>query len=200
MNAADGIQALERRAMRSGNARLILIAAAVFLTLGVTWCGGRSHGIAQERGRTVDSVRRVLRDSSIVIEKRLAARAPVLAAADTHATVARRAYAAAADTFRAHVTVIDSNTVRIDGGPPVHEIPVSLALPPIQACAPAIAADTVLHAVVVAQLADMTEDRDTWRARALLDEANTPHPSRIGFKSGVATGAIVVALLVHLLR
>jgi hypothetical protein len=73
-------------------------------------------------------------------------------------------------------------------------------IPALYACSQAIQADTIAYRAEAVALTDMTTDRDLWKARAELDETNMPKPSRFGFKSGVAAGAALVALIVHFVR
>lgn len=193
MSAADRIQALEQRAMRMQDAKLWLLLLTVFVAFGITFCAGDSHGRAAQRAATADSVRHVLADSSKAIEKRLAARAPMIDQAQARVDTARVRYRASA----AKVQVANDTTLLIDAVP-VPTLPAVAER--IQSADSLVTTLTIKDSVGVAQLQDMTADRNTWRDRALLDEANASKPSRFGFKSGVAVGITVVVTIVHFLR
>jgi hypothetical protein len=196
MTAAQGLRKLEQRALAMKASRTTVAIALVAAALVVAYCSGRTSGIRSAQKTAADSARRVLAESSAVIEKRIAARTVVIHQVDTIAVRARQAHAAAA----AHVAIIDDSTVRVDSGPPVHEIPATIAIPEIRTCAAAITADTIDARAVVAQLADVTKDRDAWKQRALTDEANAPKAPRFGIKTGVAIGAALVVAVLHLVR
>jgi hypothetical protein len=169
------------------------IAAAIYFT-------AKAQGAAAERARITDSVRTILADSSRAIEARLAARAPIIQQTLQAATVAHVAHAAAATAFAKHVVVLTDSTVSVDSGPPVKEVPASLVVPEIRTCDHAVAADTIAYRAVVAQLADVTADRDTWKKRAELDEANTPKIPRFGLGTGLIGGFIAgVGLVVSII-
>lgn len=158
-----------------------------------SYCAGDAHGATQVRTATADSVRRALADSSHAIEARLQARAPVLATVERHTDTVRVRYRA--DSAR--VVVVSDTTVRVD----------SLVVPVLPAIAERIrASDSLvtalsrLDSVHVAQLVDVTADRDAWKARAGLDESVQPHPPRLGFRSGLVAGALVVLGVLHFVK
>jgi hypothetical protein len=46
----------------------------------------------------------------------------------------------------------------------------------------------------------MTTDRDLWKDRATLDEANVEKPPRFGLRTGLALGAGAVLALLHVIH
>lgn len=181
----------------------IAVVVVCLAVLSLTYCAGRSQGRDAERSRMTDSLRHVLADSSKAIEGRIKHRADSLVAANRLADSARASAHAAIEEFQRRVKIVSDSgkptvTVSIDGGPPVREIPASIALPPIQTCKPALVADTVASNLAVAQLADMTDDRNTWQARALMDEE--ANRSRFGFKTGAIVGFLTAVVVKVILR
>lgn len=192
MNAVDRIAALQfweraRRWLARGGVFVVGCATVVL----VSFCAGRSSGVSAERGRIADSVRKVLADSSRAIEQRLSDRAPKLVVAGQRVDTARAEYREAAK----RIVPASDTSVSIDGAPPVTVVPAALVIPPLRLCANLDTLTALRDTLVAAQLADMTKDRNTWRDRALLDEAQ--RASRFGFKSGLAAGAVVVAIIVR---
>jgi len=167
----------------------LITAAAVVATLTFTYCAGKSTGRNEERGRMADSVRKVLADSSHRIETRIVHRTDTLTIVKQVATNERAA---------AHRAIQDVQRV-IDSVPHADSLPTALVVPAIQTCAKALVADSIEVTVMAAQIADLTADRDVWKARALMDE-KAQHHSRFGLKTGIAIGATVVALAAKLLR
>ena len=79
--------------------------------------------------------------------------------------------------------------------------PAALAMPAIQSCQQALAADTIAYRAVAANLQDMTEDRDAQRQRAADDERELRVGSkRLGFRSGFAVGLALVAAIHVIVR
>lgn len=193
MTAADRILvagALER--VRATARRWVPIACIATAALTAAYCHGVTTGEVRIRTAMTDSLRHVLADSSKQIEARLAARAPTIVTAIARVDTVRVAYHAAA----AHVAVVSDTVLRVDS------VLVNVPMPVVQViqrCESLVVADSIALHVVAAQLTDMTADRDAWRSRAQLDEANTPHPSRFGFKAGLLTGAGVALLVLHFL-
>lgn len=186
---------LEARAVTFARARGVLIAVVGFVTLvGFAFCAGRSAGASGERSKMADSVRQVLADSSKAMERRMEARAPAIVTASARVDTVRIAYRAAA----ARIVPVSDTTVSIDGGAPVSVVPASLVIPPLRLCAQLDTVTVLKDTLVAAQLVDMTKDRNSWRDRAHLDEAQ--RGSRFGFKSGVVIGAAIVGLIVHAVR
>ena len=164
--------------------------ALVLAVVGVlAYAQGVSAGVAKEQARTV----RVFAESSQVIEARIVARGAVAVKQANEATRQRIIYRDAAE----HVRIVSDTVLRVDS------VLVHVPMPVVREiirCDSTVRADSLAFHVVAAQLDDMTHDRDTWRERALFDEQHQPKPSRVGFKSGVAAGVGVVAILVHFLR
>lgn len=175
-----------------------LTIVAAFVLASATYCGGKSQGRADERGHGADSLKKVYAHRSDSLEAALRDSAKVAKRLAAERDSLLRIHVKATQTFHAHVTVIDSNTVRIDNGPPVHEIPVALALPPIVTCEPVIQIDSAGLKLKDAQIATIAADRDTWKSRALVAEAR--RGSRFGLKSGIALGATAVGFLVYLIK
>jgi hypothetical protein len=194
MIAADGIAAVLRtdRWRQLLTRANLLVVAFVVVAIGGE-CHGHARGVEAARSAMADSVRHVLADSSRVIEARIASRAPsILATAQT--MIATRAKLQAA---RAHVAIVADTVLLVDS------VLVHVPMPVVQIiarCDSMPAADSIAYHVVVAQLEDVTKDRDVWRARAELDEATVPPKHRLGFRSGAVVGAAVVALLVYLIK
>ena len=184
MTAADSLAQLEERALHIRALRWILLVAFVLLALGGTYCAGRSHGIASVRTHTADSVRVIQKDTIRVVETRLLRDTVRVRDTRAKADSARGAFVAADSTLEATADTAAS-------------LPTSLVLPALHTCEQAIAADTVAYVAVVAELADMTEDRNVWKARAQNDEANTPKVPYFGFKSGITAGVLAVLALLH---
>ncbi len=197
MNAADSIQALEQRAATSRAIRIAtLILLAVAAIAAFAYIIGKTKGAADTRQHLADSTRAVQADSSEAKEERIATRAPAIARADSQVVKTRVARQAVAK----RITIVDDSTVRVDSGPPEREVPASLVVPELRTCASADSAAVVDLSLVRAQLTDMTGDRDTWRDRALNDEANAPHIPLLGFKSGLAAGVVIVVAILHFVR
>jgi hypothetical protein len=164
----------------------LIIVATVLLALGL-YFAGRARGEQLEKDRAFARSHQALVDTIKVVETRY-----------VRDTVKVRVTAAKADTARAVYTSVAAKVEAIADTSAT--VPSNLVIPALHACAQAIQADTIAYRAQAAALSDMTIDRDLWKARALLDETDMPKPPRIGFKSGVAAGAAVVALLVHFLR
>jgi hypothetical protein len=154
------------------------------------FCAGQSH----QRDRDAQARHKTLVDSAKHLETRIDTRAPVVQQTQHAATIAQAKHAAAARTFDAHVEILDDSTVRVDSGPPVHELPAALTIPEIRTARAALDTTAIALTVTAAQLTDMTADRDVWRRIA------TEKHSRFGLKTGLAIGASAVALAFHFLK
>jgi hypothetical protein len=164
----------------------LIIAAAVVLALGL-YFAGRARGEQLEKDRAFARSHQALVDTIKVVETRY-----------VRDTVKVRVTAAKADTARAR---FDTAAAKVEAiADTSATVPSNLVLPALHACGQAIQADTIAYRAQAAALTDMTTDRDLWKARAELDETNMPKAARIGFKSGVAAGAAIVALIVHFVR
>jgi hypothetical protein len=200
MTAADRLAQLHiAETLRDAwsKSRWLIVALLVATTL--AYCDGSRHGAAVERLRVVDSVRSVFADSSRIIEQRLEAHAPLVQQAVARVDTIRVAYERAAEHVAEHVAILDDSTVSVDSAPPTHSLPASLVIPELRVCAQLDTTSTAAIRVQAAQIADLTTDRNTWRDRALLDEANTPTPPRFGLRTGIAIGATIAVVLLHLL-
>jgi hypothetical protein len=194
MMAADRLRALHWWEQ----ARQLLTRVNVFVVAGATvvliaYAAGHRQGEAKARTHMADSVRDVLADSSKAIEQRMASRAPVIAKAAANVDSARATY----HTARTKVVIVSDTVLRVDSQYVSVPFPVVQV---IQSGDSLEAAHVFRDSVTAAQLVDVTHDRDTWKARALLDEANTPKLPRFGFTTGVVTGIAIVLAVVHLLR
>ena len=196
MMAADGIEHVLtvdawRRVVSRFNTVVVLLAVAGILG----YCSGHARGEASARSAVADSVRKVLADSSKAIEARIEARAPSLLATAQQALAARAMHADA----RAKVIVVSDTVLRVDSV----EVRVPVAVTQtIQRADTVILRDSLVLIPLRAQVADLTQDRDTWKRRALMDEVQLRTSSKFhfGFKSGVVAGIVGTAVLVSLVR
>ena len=188
MIAADGIALLEKGAALKRRIRMaIAVCLGAAVLLAASYCAGKSRGAADVRTHVADSIRKVQKDTIRVVEQRIVRDTVILHAAAAKADTARTTFHVAEAAVEG---VADTSAT----------LPTSLVMPALHTCEQAITADTVAYVAVVAELLDMTEDRNVWKARAQNDEANTPKVPYFGFKSGVLAGAAVVIALLHFAR
>jgi len=197
---AEWESAAERRAKAILSAKWLVALLSLVALVTFAECDGTSRGEAKERARTVDSVRKVLAESSKAIDARMVVRAPIIVYETKTAEKAKAKHDTVAVLFDARVQVLTDSTVSVDAGPPTTTIPVDLAIPEIYTARAALEHTTLALHATQAQLADMTEDRDAWKKRAELDEANQPKRSRFGFRAGLAVGVSLVILAAKVLR
>lgn len=175
-----GMRAIQKR-------RWLFAAGAVVLAFAL-YCGGLARG---ERTTAIGQIRAhrdTVMDTVRVVEQRL--RVDTVRVRET-AQAAQDRRAAFDSAARAVAVLADSEP----------ETPVALALPALQVCRQALAADTIAYRAVVAELRDMTEDRDAQRKRAQDDERElNVGRQRFGFRTGAAVGVAVVVMAARLVR
>ena len=134
------------------------------------------------------SAGKVLADTIAKTEARLAVNAHAVDTLIVHTNLERMVYR------NSPVKVVNDTTLRVDS------VLVHVPVPVVQViarCDSLVTADSITIHAVVAQLADMTTDRDLWKQRALLDEQQK---SRFGLKFGLAAGAALALVVVHFIR
>jgi hypothetical protein len=180
---------------------LILAAIAAVALLGA-YCAGQHHQQAVDEEQHYESARKAIVTDEATIKTKIVHDTVSVAATATAAQTADAKALRADSVFHAHVQVLSDSTVSIDHGPPTTEIPVALALPPIQLCPSAIAADTAAYHALRVLLDDqiaMTTD-ETHRADLAEAHAKAIKGPRFGFRSGVAIGAALAIGVIRLLR
>ena len=194
MNAADRIwRAGALEVAKLAAQRWTPVVSGALALLVFAYCTGEAHGKEAGRQAVAAETRKALADSSAAIEARIVARAPVLVHQSAIATRERILYRDAA----AHVAVVSDTVLRVD------TLLVNVPAPVVQViarCDSTVTADSVTIVAVVAQLHDMTVDRNVWRDRALLDESRRPRAPRFGFKAGAIAGAAVIVAVLRFIR
>lgn len=151
--------------------------------------GVRADALAGPQRAQQVMVRDTARDTIHVVEKRIVV--------DTQRVVIRKLAAdSAVAKFDSAAHALQSVADTSHSG----TVPLSVAMPPVTACHEALAKKDALVAAKDAELFDVGIDRDSWKKYALAGDSVaklTPHPSRVGFKTGVVVGIAAAAAFVH---
>jgi hypothetical protein len=189
MTAAETLSRAEQRATLFLHSGRVLLAIAAVAVLAGSFYAGSAHRGRKDADAIYAATHKRQMDTIRVIETQYQK--------DTvRVTVTKEVAAKARETFAAAATTIEQAADTSTTG----TLPISLVMPEVQACKSALASDSLAYQAVAAALVTMTADRDAERSRDETDEQSRPKPPRLGFRSGVAAGAGVVAVLVHFLR
>lgn len=200
MTASDRFALDTLKAAAFAHAKLLIIWIVGAFVLSIAYCAG----MKEQQRQDADAMRRALADSSRAIEGRITSRTDTIRVVEHQAAAARQDARQAIQHFQRHVTVVsDTGTgailVAVDSAIASKDVPADLAIPAIQTCARALVADSIEVQVLDAQIVDLTKDRDTWKARAELDERQATH-HRFGFKTGAVVGALATVAVKLILR
>lgn len=166
----------------------------VIIGLAFAYCSGVSKGKADALGAVRDSVVKSIEAQQKVVEQNATVDSAIMERAirEGAASVAKRA------TVAPRVVVVSDTVLRVDTQTVYVPQPVVQL---IRADSGVIAAQAVELSAVHRYADDVTQDRDLWKHRALIDEAALKsHRSRFGFKTGAVVGALAVGSLAYLLH
>lgn len=189
MNAADWNRALvfwdhARRWLT----RVNILAAAIGAAVVMAYCSGKRAGVRQSDAAHYRVIRDTLVETIRVVNERLRVDTVRVRIAATKADSSQRAFARADSAVRA---VADTSPV----------VPSALVLPALHACELALAdKDSVIAAERQAFMDAMQGKAAEQRRADLAEQQLAAGHAGFGFKSGVAAGAALVAVLVKVLR
>lgn len=176
---------------------------AIALVLGavafwMTWCAGVRHQQRADQLAAYTAKRDTILKTIRVTDTLIKHDTVHVAASVTAAIGARDKFAKADSALEAKLASPD--TVAHPGAPPVVEVPLSVALPPVEACKSALAADDSVYAAMKSLLADTQRKLDEETARADLAEKQIAamKPPRFGLGTGLLVGgglALLAALV-----
>ncbi len=197
--AADRMALDAIKAAAISHATRLALATLLVVAFGMTYCSGVSRGKSQASQAWRDSVRKV--QAHAIDSLNVKHRADSMTAVETSrvADQKREKYVEA----RRPVRIKNDTTLIVTRG----DTTITVVVPPevpllIERADTVVIVDSLALRAKVAELVDVTAQRDTWKARALNDEAQIKEqkPSRFGLKTGMALGASVVGLLVYLIK
>lgn len=164
------------------------------------YCGGVTHERTQIAATMRDSLRRVQAQELKQIAGQRASDSASAAKAVTHAQATRENYT----TERARVKLIRDTVIQVTRDTMTLSVAVPAEIPAlIRRADSVIVADSIALRAQAAVIADVSRERDLWKARAENDELELKEQKRghrFGLKSGFALGVTVVALAAKLLR
>ncbi len=192
--ALDAIRATTIRA-----ATRIALVLVLIVAFGMTYCAGKSQGTSKANSAWRDSVRKV--QAHAIDSLNAKHRVDSMTAVETSrvAEQKREKYVEA----RRPVRIKNDTTLIVTRG----DTTITVVVPPevpllIERADTVVIVDSLALRAKVAELVDVTAQRDVAIARYTNDEAQIKEmkPSRFGLKTGMALGATLVGLLVYLIK
>lgn len=182
-------------------ARRWFVVAVPGMLLGTFWAGVR-HQRATDATAHYAAARAALVDTVRVLDVRIHHDTVRVAATAHAADSSRRAFRRADSTFAAHVHILSDSEVSVDGAPATATVPAALVIPDLRLCRSAVPSDSAAYAALAQLLQDQAAKTvaETHRADLAEHELARCKGSRFGIKTGLALGAGLAALLVHVLR
>ncbi len=198
-SAADRLAADARKAVLLAHTPRVLLGLVLAVTVFASYCAGKSQGKSDANGTWRDSVRKVQAAQLVALDKQHKADSMTAIETSRVAEQKREKYVEA----RRPVRIKNDTTLVITRA----DTTITLTVPPeipllIERADTVVIVDTLALHAKVAELADVTKQRDVAIARYTNDEAELKErkPSRFGLKTGMALGASVVGLLVYLIK
>jgi hypothetical protein len=183
-------------------ARVVLVVASV-AALALAYHAGDVHRDAIDRSALYRERSAALQQQLVQVARQRASDSITASHATEVAVETRQKYAAA----RAPVKLVSDTVVQVQRVTEHDTVTLSVDVPKeipalIRRADATIIADSIAAQGTQALLADVTRERDLWKQRAELAEAQVKalRPSRFGIKSGFVAGLGVAALLVHFLK
>jgi hypothetical protein len=196
--AWDGLKGL----LVAHTARVVLVVASV-AALAFAYHAGDVHRDAIDRSALYRERSAALQQQLVQVARQRASDSITASHATGVAVETRQKYA----TARAPVKLVSDTVVQVQRVTEHDTVTLSVDVPKeipalIRRADATIIADSIASHGTQALLADVTRERDLWKQRAELAEAQlkTVRSPRFGIRTGFAMGVTVAAALFHLLK